>query len=54
MQKGFTVWFTGLPSSGKTTLARMLSSATRTASRSLSSAMGGNKAVVTPPYRVIA
>jgi adenylyl-sulfate kinase len=24
MQKGFTVWFTGLPSSGKTTLARML------------------------------
>lgn len=24
MQKGFTVWFTGLPSSGKSTLARML------------------------------
>ncbi|MBI3952222.1 MAG: adenylyl-sulfate kinase [Acidobacteria bacterium] len=26
MQKGFTVWFTGLPSSGKSTLARMLES----------------------------
>ncbi len=24
MQRGFTVWFTGLPSSGKSTLARML------------------------------
>jgi len=24
MRQGFTVWFTGLPSSGKTTLARML------------------------------
>jgi len=24
MQKGFTLWFTGLPSSGKSTLARML------------------------------
>lgn len=24
MQKGFTVWFTGLPSSGKSTLARLL------------------------------
>jgi adenylylsulfate kinase len=24
MRKGFTVWFTGLPSSGKTTLARLL------------------------------